>query len=185
MLTFVKWKPTERRDSQMTSCPLKDGLVDTLHLYAAERTECGIVPNLKKMNAPVKFLVLTGSAHLAFLIDRNKYLLSEVIEDDGFIVDSLLLNAKACADPRTDMFHAVVRPLSPDSTPKPVRGPQVHPDPVRDSLSNRPPVAVRSARIEVRRRPRSFAFFRFCTRSRHATKVLERKARAPICTHQG
>ena len=168
------------------------------------------------MNAPAKFLVLLDAARLAMLIDSDKHLLSEVIEDDGFIVESLLLNAKVCADPRTEMFDAVVppplpgfgaallpvaliakrrpnhghpmpphdhsedglqdppsrsppppppSPPSPDRMPEPVRDPQEHPDPVREPPSDRPPVAVRSARIEVRQRPRSFAFSRVCPRS--------------------
>ena len=190
------------------------------------------------MNAPAKFLGLLDAVRPALLIDSDKHLSGEVIEDDGSIVDSLLLNAKVCADPRTDMLGAVVpRPLpgfgaallpvaliekrrpnhghpmsprdhsgdgvqdppsrppsppppsppSPDRTPEPVRDPHLpeHPDPVREPPSERPPVAVTSARIEVRQRPRSFAFSRVCPRSRHATKVLERKARAPVCAHQG
>ena len=146
------------------------------------------------MNAPAKFLVLLDAARPALLIGSDKQLLGEVIEDDGFIVDSLLLKAKVCAIPRTDMQGAVVpppppspSPPSPDRTPEPVRDPHLpeHPDPVREPPSDRPPVAVTSARIEVRQRPRSFAFSRVCPRSRHATKVLERKARAPVCAHQG
>ncbi len=65
------------------------------------------------MNAPAKFLVLLDAARPALLIDSDKHLLGEVIEDDGFIVDSLLLNAKVCADPRTDMLGAVVPPPLP------------------------------------------------------------------------
>ena len=41
--------------------------------------------------------------------------LDAVIEDDGFIGDSLLLNAKVCAVPRADMLDAVVPP-PPDSS---------------------------------------------------------------------
>ena len=63
------------------------------------------------MDAPAKFLVLLDAARPALLIDSDKHLLDEVIEDDGSIVDSLLFNAKVCADPRTDMLDAVV--LSP------------------------------------------------------------------------
>ena len=190
------------------------------------------------MNAPAKFLVLLDDARPALLIDSDKHKLGEVIENDGFIVNSLLLNAKVCADPRTDMLDAVVplplpgfgaallpvaliekrrpnhghpmpprdrsgdgvqdppsrppsppppspSPPSPDRTSEPVRDPQKHPDPVREPPSERPPVAGTSARIKVRQRPRSFAFSTACPRSRHATKVLERKARAPVCTHQG
>ena len=71
--------------------------------------------------------------------------------------------------------------------PEPMRDPPhpEHPDPVREPPSERPPGAVTSARIEALQRSRSFAFSRVCPRSRHATKVLERKARAPVCAHQG
>ena len=195
------------------------------------------------MNAPAKFLGLLDAVRPALLIDSDKHLSGEVIEDDGSIVDSLLLNVKVCAVPRTDMLDAVVppplpgfgaallpaaliakrrpnhghpmppldqsgdgvqdppsrppspplpspsppSPPSPDRTPEPVRDPHLpeHPDPVREPPSDRPPMAVTSARIEVRQRPRSFAFSRVCPRSRHATKVLERKARTPVCAHQG
>ena len=65
------------------------------------------------MNAPAKFLVLLDAARPALLIDSDKHLLGEVIEDDGSIVDSLLLNAKVCAVPRTDMLDAVVLPPLP------------------------------------------------------------------------
>ena len=187
------------------------------------------------MNTPVKFLVLPDAARSALLIDSDKHLLGEVIEDHGFTLDSLLLNAKVCADTHTDMLDAVVppplpefgaalspvaliakrrpnhghpmplrdhsgdgvqdppsrppspTPPSPDRTPEPVRDPHLpeHPDPVREPPSERPPMAIPSARTEVRQRPRSFAFSRVCPRSRHATKVMERKARAPVCAHQG
>jgi len=88
------------------------------------------------MNAPAKFLVLLDAARPTLLFGSDEHLLGEVIEDDGFIVDSLLLNAKVCADPRTDMFDAVVRPPSPDRTPKPVRDPQEPPDSVREPRSD-------------------------------------------------
>ena len=65
------------------------------------------------MNAPAKFLVLLDAARPALLIDSDKHLLCEMIEDDGSIVDSLLLNAKVRADPRTDMLDAVVLPPLP------------------------------------------------------------------------
>ena len=96
------------------------------------------------MNASAKFPVFLDAAHPTLLIDSDKHLLGEAIEDDGSIVDSLLLNAKVCADPRTDMLDAVVPPPppSPDRTPEPVRDPQEHPDPVREPPFDRPPVAV-------------------------------------------
>lgn len=187
------------------------------------------------MNPSATVLVVLNAARPALLIDSDKHLLGEVIEDHGFTLDSLLLNAKVCADTHTNMLDAVVAPPlpefvaalppvaliakrrpnhghpmpprdhsgdgvqdppsrppsppppSPDRTPEPVRDPHLpeHPDPVREPPSERPPVAVTSARTEVRQRPRSLAFSRVCPRSRHATKVLERKARAPVCAHQG
>ena len=65
------------------------------------------------MNASAKFLVLLDAAHPALLVASDKHLLGEVIDDDGSIVDSLLLNAKVCAFPRTDMLDAVVLPPLP------------------------------------------------------------------------
>ena len=190
------------------------------------------------MNASAKFLVLLDAACPALMIDSDKHLLGGVIEDDGSIVDSLLLNAKVCAVPRTDMLDAVMpppspgfgaallpvaliakrclshghpmpprdqsgdgvqdppsrpplpplpspSPPSPDRTPEPVHDPHrpEHPDPAQEPPSERPQVVVTSVRIKVRQRSRSFAFSRVFPRSRHAAKVLERKARAPVCAH--
>lgn len=59
------------------------------------------------MNATAKFLVLLGTASRALLFDRDSRLLGEVIEDDGFIVESLLLNATACPVPRRGMLEAI------------------------------------------------------------------------------
>jgi len=48
------------------------------------------------MNGCARFLVLLGDASRALLFDRGRQLLGEVIEDDGFIVESLLRSAKEC-----------------------------------------------------------------------------------------
>jgi hypothetical protein len=65
------------------------------------------------MNTPAKFLVLTDAAPRAMLFDGQKRLMGEVIEDDGFIVDSLLLTALACPVPDDQMLSAMVPPPSP------------------------------------------------------------------------
>ena len=190
------------------------------------------------MNTSGNFLVLRDAARPTLLIDKDTHLLSHVFEDDGFIIDSLLLNAKVGAVSRTGIPDAaVLQPLpefgaelpkvtliakeraihgywipprnqskdgaqdppsrppspplpsplppSPDRTPEPIRDPHrpEHPDPVREPPSDRPPVAVTFARIKARQRPRSFAFPSVCSRSQHAAKVLERKARAPVRAH--
>ena len=63
------------------------------------------------MTAKAEFLVLLGAASRALLFDRDSRLLGEVIEDDGFIVDSLMVNAKACAVPRRGMLEACAMTL--------------------------------------------------------------------------
>jgi hypothetical protein len=65
------------------------------------------------MNALAKFLVIAGPAQRAWLFDRQQRLLGEVIEDDGFIVDSLLSAATSCPMPHPDMLDALVPPPSP------------------------------------------------------------------------
>ena len=47
------------------------------------------------------------------LFDSEQHLMGEVIEDDGFIVESLLLTAKACPVPDADMLESLVPPPSP------------------------------------------------------------------------
>ena len=53
------------------------------------------------------------AAPRALLFDSDQHLVGEVIEDDGFIVDSLLMTAKACPMPDDDMLDACVPPPSP------------------------------------------------------------------------
>ena len=65
------------------------------------------------MNSVAKFLVLSDAAPRATLFDTQCRLLGEVIEDDGFIVDSLLHEAVRCPVPRADMLDAVVPAPSP------------------------------------------------------------------------
>ena len=64
------------------------------------------------MNAPAKFLVLADAATRVLLFDSNQRLLGEVIEDDGFIVDSLMARAIACPMPSTEMLDAMTLPPS-------------------------------------------------------------------------
>ncbi len=65
------------------------------------------------MNAPARFLVLLDGMPRALLFDGDQRFLGEVIEDDGFIVDSLLLSAKACPVPGAEMLDAIVPPPAP------------------------------------------------------------------------
>ena len=69
--------------------------------------------NIANMNAPVKFLLLLDDAPRAFLFDGQRQFLGEVIEDDGFVVDSLLRSASTCHSPVDDMLSLVVPPPSP------------------------------------------------------------------------
>ena len=69
--------------------------------------------NIPQMNAPVKFLLLLDDTPRAFLFDGQWRFLGEVIEDDGFVVDSLLRSASACPSPADDMLSFVVPPPSP------------------------------------------------------------------------
>jgi hypothetical protein len=67
------------------------------------------------MNSPARFLILLDNAvPRALLFDSERQLVGEVIEDDGFIVDSLLQSATACPMPHGDMLKAMVPPPSPD-----------------------------------------------------------------------
>jgi hypothetical protein len=65
------------------------------------------------MNTPAKFLVLTDAAPRATLFDSHQRLMGEVIEDDGFIVESLLLTAKLCPVPDAGMLSSLTPPPSP------------------------------------------------------------------------
>jgi hypothetical protein len=65
------------------------------------------------MNTPAKFLLLLDDSPRALLFDSERRLLGEVIEEDGFIVDSLLRSASECPRPGADMLGAVVPPPSP------------------------------------------------------------------------
>ncbi len=66
------------------------------------------------MNTPPKFLVLLNDTSRALLFDGDQKLLGEVIEEDGFIVDSLLRAASECPCPGDCILRAVVPPPSPD-----------------------------------------------------------------------
>ena len=70
------------------------------------------------MNSSAKFLVLVGSAPRAVLFDSDQQPVGEVIEDDGFIVDSLLRNATMCALPTASRL---VSSLAASALQSPVR----------------------------------------------------------------
>ena len=65
------------------------------------------------MNPSPKFLLLLDDKPRALLFDCERRLLGEVIEEDGFIVDSLLRGASECPFPHQEMLSAVVPPPSP------------------------------------------------------------------------
>lgn len=72
-----------------------------------ERWACAeALDTIVRMTTKAHFLVLLGAASRALLFDRDSRLLGEVIEDDGFIVDSLISHAKSCAVPRRGMLEA-------------------------------------------------------------------------------
>ena len=62
------------------------------------------------MNSHARFLVLFDVAPRALLLDGDQRLLGEVIEDDGFIVDTLLRTARACALPLLPLLLASMLP---------------------------------------------------------------------------
>ena len=71
------------------------------------------------MTSAAKFLILfDDAAPRALLFDSKQQFIGEVIEDDGFIVDSLLLSATVCPLPDDAMLSAMVPPPSPQ---RPVR----------------------------------------------------------------
>ncbi len=65
------------------------------------------------MTTPPRFLVLLNDKPRALLFDGQQQLLGEVIEEDGFIVDSLLRSACECPCPDSTMLSNVVPPPSP------------------------------------------------------------------------
>ena len=69
--------------------------------------------NMQRMNTRAKFLLLLDDLPRAFLFDGQRQFLGEVIEDDGFIVDSLLRSASACHSLADDMLSVVVPPPAP------------------------------------------------------------------------
>jgi hypothetical protein len=68
------------------------------------------VTTIVRMNSNAQFLVLAGAAPRALLFDSEQNLLGEVIEDDGFIVDTLLDAAVPCPMPGSGMLDLVVPP---------------------------------------------------------------------------
>ena len=65
------------------------------------------------MNSPAKFLLLLDDLTRALLFDSRQQFLGEVIEEDGFIVDSLLRGASECPRPDDDMMRSVRPPPAP------------------------------------------------------------------------
>ncbi len=65
------------------------------------------------MNTTPKFLLLLDDAPRALLFDSEQHLMGEVIEEDGFIVDSLLRSASECPCPGAGMLGEVVPPPAP------------------------------------------------------------------------
>ena len=68
------------------------------------------------MKSSVKFLVLLDAARRALLFDGERRLVGEVIEDDGFIVQRLLMNAQACALPLAELLSSLVPNRTPTCT---------------------------------------------------------------------
>ena len=65
------------------------------------------------MSPQPKFLVLLDDAAArALLFDGAQHLLGEVIEDDGFIVERLLVGARPCPMPHAGMLDTMVAPPS-------------------------------------------------------------------------
>jgi len=70
-------------------------------------------PSITSMNMAPKFLLLLDDTPRALLFDSQQRLLGEVIEEDNFIVDSLLRSASPCPCPGGRMLRAVVPPPAP------------------------------------------------------------------------
>lgn len=66
------------------------------------------------MSTNPKFLLLIEGAPRALLFDKERQLIGEVIEEDGFIVDSLLRTANECPCAVDGMLNMVVPPPSPN-----------------------------------------------------------------------
>ena len=80
--------------------------------------------SMARMNTTTaKFLILLDDSPRALLFDSQQCLLGEVIEEDGFIVHSLLRAAKECPVPRDEMLRAIVPAPSPQ---RPVRCFELH-----------------------------------------------------------
>lgn len=62
------------------------------------------------MSCCARFLVLLDDTPRALLLDMDQQLLGEVIEDDGFIVESLLRNAEQCPLPGESVLRGVTAP---------------------------------------------------------------------------
>jgi hypothetical protein len=67
------------------------------------------------MNITAKFLLLVDGARRAILLDDDQRHLGEVIEEDGFIVDSLLRGARSCPVPSFEALAAMHPAPSPNA----------------------------------------------------------------------
>ncbi|MEO6030833.1 MAG: hypothetical protein ABIP61_02845 [Burkholderiaceae bacterium] len=60
------------------------------------------------MNARARFLVLLGAAPRVLLLDSEQRFVGEVIDEDGYIVRTLLQTAKACQLADNGKLYAMV-----------------------------------------------------------------------------
>ena len=65
----------------------------------------------RPLNNAAHFLVLFGDndAPRAALFDRQRRLMSELVGDDGFVVDTLVQHSTACAPPCPAIGDAITR----------------------------------------------------------------------------
>lgn len=70
------------------------------------------------MNSSAKFLVLLDGVPRALLFDSERRLVCELIDDDGFIVDTLLRTARPCPLARDTLLRAIVPAPPPGEPPR-------------------------------------------------------------------
>ena len=70
------------------------------------------------MNASPKFLVLLDGVPRALLFDSDRRLVCEVIDDDGFIVETLLRTAKPYPLAGDTLLRAIVPAPPPGEPPR-------------------------------------------------------------------
>lgn len=64
------------------------------------------------MHCPAKFLLLVDNPSRMILLDAEYAPLGEVIEEDGFIADSLMRSARPCPVPGDVALSGIVPPPS-------------------------------------------------------------------------